>query len=170
MVGLGLRAQSCCFLLSQPSLDGELWLARSVVLFLFSFIRSLPQYPCLCCINIPSPFNTSERPSHTPPNITQHKPRQAVTLVGRSTHASLPLVVLTKLHFCVDTFKSLCAVSIPDPDNHYACQAPNRTPAQLFVIPLSTDFFGSLSVHTLSWVQWQTKTENKVVYLCLVRC
>ena len=59
----------------------------------------------------------------------------------RSTRATLPLVVLTKLHFRVDhTFKYLCAVSIPDPDNRYACQAPDQTPARLFVIPLSADF------------------------------
>ena len=34
------------------------------------------------------------------------------------------------------------AVSIPDPDNRYACLLVNldRTPARLFVIPLSADF------------------------------
>ena len=92
MVGLGLHAQSCCFLLSQPSSYGELWLARSVVLFLFSFIRSLPQYPCLCCINIPSPFNTSEHPTQSVEiRATPEKPVfHHVVFTVILTHSSSP--------------------------------------------------------------------------------
>ena len=45
----------------------------------------LPQYPCFCYINIPAPFNTSNlRHTHSPPDITQRKPRRAVNLVGKS--------------------------------------------------------------------------------------